>query len=336
MGLIDRIKGEFVGIVECTDDSKDTVVWRFPRHENEIKMGARLTVQEGQVAVLVDQGRLADVFGPGRYTLEAETLPVLSFLRGWRPGHRSPFRAEVYFVNTRVFADVKWDTQNPIMIRDAEFGMVRVRAFGHLALRVTDPAALLRELVGTDPRFRAAEVVDHLRRLIVGRLAEALAGAGIPVLDLAGDQDALGMRLAGILSEELAPAGVTVPQLIIEGISLPPEVERAVGAEARAGADGAALGRHLAPVTPPVPKAPAGPPPRPKGAPWYVAIGGVQQGPYDMAHLPGLLRDRSTLVWQEGMPEWLPAAQVPALNRLFAPAPLTQGRPVGDQAPLRP
>ncbi|WP_239090022.1 SPFH domain-containing protein [Sphaerimonospora thailandensis] len=230
---MDRIRGEFIDIVEWTDDSRDTIVWRFPRYENEIKMGARLVVRESQTAVFVNEGRIADVFVPGTYVLETQNLPILSTLKGWKYGFHSPFKAEVYFVNTRQFTDLKWGTQHPITLRDPEFGMVRLRAFGGFAVQIVDPAGLLRELAGTDPRFRTEEVREYLRQMIVGRLANALATANIPVLDLATHQDALGTRLAGVLTHELAPVGVSVPTFIIENISLPPEVEAAIDTRAR-------------------------------------------------------------------------------------------------------
>lgn len=230
---MDRIRGEFIDIIEWTDDSRDTIVWRFPRYENEIKMGARLVVRESQTAVFVNEGRIADVFLPGTYVLETQNLPILSTLKGWKYGFRSPFKAEVYFVNTRQFPDLKWGTQHPVILRDPEFGMVRVRAFGTFAVQVTDPAGLLRELAGTDPQFRTEEVRDYLRQMIVGRLANALASANVPVLDLAAQQDTLGTRLAGILTRELAPVGVSVPAFIIENISLPPEVEAAIDTRTR-------------------------------------------------------------------------------------------------------
>ena len=153
MGFIDRLRGELIDIIEWTDDTRDTIVWRFPRHENEIKMNAKLVVRESQVAVFVNEGTIADVFAPGTHTLETKNLPVLSTLKGWKYGFESPFKAEVYFVSTRQFTDQKWGTQNPAMMRDPEFGMVRVRAFGTYAFRASDPAVLLRELVGTDPAF---------------------------------------------------------------------------------------------------------------------------------------------------------------------------------------
>jgi membrane protease subunit (stomatin/prohibitin family) len=228
VGLIDKLRGELIDIIEWLDDSRDTMVWRFPRYDNEIKMGAKLVVRESQSAVFVNEGQVADVYQPGTYTLETQNMPILSTLKGWKYGFHSPFKAEVYFVNTRLFTELKWGTQNPVMLRDAEFGMVRLRAFGAYAARVVDPAALLRELVGTDPQFRTEEVREYLRQLIVGRLGNALATAQVPVLDLAAYQDAIGARLATALTAELAPVGIEIPKFIIENISLPPEVEEAL------------------------------------------------------------------------------------------------------------
>jgi membrane protease subunit (stomatin/prohibitin family) len=375
MGLMDRVRGEFVDIVEWTDDSRDTMVWRFPRYENEIKMGARLVVRESQVAVFVNEGRIADVFGPGTYTLQTENLPLLSTLKGWKYGFHSPFKAEVYFVTTHQFTDLKWGTPNPVIVRDPEFGMVRIRAFGAYAARVVDAAALLRELAGTDPQFRTEEVQDYLRELIVGRFAPMLASAHVPVLDLATQQDALGSRLAGLLTEELCSVGIAIPKFIIENISLPEEVERAIDTRSRMGivgdlnqytqfqaaeaigeaartpgggegaqlGVGVALGQRLAAslapqpapaapqpapaaaAAPAAPSVPAAPPPLPDQAPWYVGVGGQQQGPYDTAALTGLIGGgtltRTSLVWRQGMAGWLPAEQVPEIAALFASVP---------------
>jgi membrane protease subunit (stomatin/prohibitin family) len=225
---MDKLRGELIDIIEWLDSSRDTMVWRFPRYENEIKMGAQLVVRESQAAVFVNEGQVADVYGPGTYTLETHNMPILSTLKGWKYGFHSPFKAEVYFVNTRQFTDMKWGTQNPVVLRDAEFGMVRLRAFGAYSVRIVDPAKLLRELVGTDPQFRTEEVGEYLRQLIVGRLGNALATAQVPMLDLAAHQDAIGDRLGGVLSEELLPMGLQIVKFIIENISLPPEVEAAL------------------------------------------------------------------------------------------------------------
>jgi len=244
MGLVDKLRGEFIDIVEWLDDSRDTIVWRFPRHDNEIKMGAQLVVRESQTAVFVNEGQIADSFTPGTYTLETKNLPVLSTLKGWKYGFNSPFKAEVYFVNTRQFTDMKWGTQNPVIVRDAEFGAVRLRAFGAYSVRVVDAAKMLRELVGTDPQFRTEEVQEYLRQMIVSRLGPALATAGVPVLDMAANQSVIGSRIAGILSEDLANVGLTVPSFFVENISMPPEVEEALDKRTQLGILGGDLNRY--------------------------------------------------------------------------------------------
>jgi membrane protease subunit (stomatin/prohibitin family) len=228
VGLLDRVKGQFIDIVEFLDDSRDTIVWRFPRQGNEIKMGAKLVVRESQTAVFVNEGKVADAFTPGTYTLETQNLPILSTLKGWKYGFNSPWKAEVYFVSTRLFTDMKWGTQNPVIVRDPEFGMVRLRAFGAYAARVVDATKLLRELVGTDPQFRTEEVQEYLRQMIVSRLGSSLASAGIPMLDLAAQQQTIGGKIGAVLSEDLANVGLTIPTFIIENISVPPEVEAAL------------------------------------------------------------------------------------------------------------
>ena len=238
VGLMDRLRGELIDIIEWTDDTRDTIVWRFPRHENEIKMDARLVVRESQVAVFVNEGTIADVFAPGTHTLATQNLPILSTLRGWKYGFKSPFKAEVYFVSTRQFTDQKWGTQNPAMMRDPEFGMVRVRAFGTYAFRAVDPAVLLRELVGTDPAFTTDEVDEFIRQSVVARVVGALATSGVAVLDLAAHQNEIAERLAGILSEDLRHLGLALPRFVIENVSLPPEVEEALDTRTRMGVMG--------------------------------------------------------------------------------------------------
>ncbi|MBD8078188.1 SPFH domain-containing protein [Cellulosimicrobium arenosum] len=228
MSFMDKLRGQLIDIIEFLDDSRDTIVWRFPRQGNEIKNEARLVVREGQTAVFVNEGLLADVFEPGTYTLETKNLPVLSTLKGWKYGFSSPFKAEVYFVSTRQFTDFTWGTQNPVMLRDPELGAVRLRGFGTYALQVVDPPALLRQLVGTDPQFRTEEIGDYLRRTIVGQLGPALAEAGVAAIDLAANQREISQRLAGQLTEDLHEYGVAVPRFVIENVSFPPEVEAAL------------------------------------------------------------------------------------------------------------
>ena len=185
MGLFDKLRNELIDIIEWLDDSKHTIVWRFPRYQNEIKNGAQLIVRPGQVAVFVHRGQIADMFEPGHYELKTDNLPLLSTLAGWKYGFNSPFRSEVYFVSTKQITDLKWGTPNPIMMRDPEFGPIRIRAFGTYGVRAADPKALLKELVGTDSNFDADEVTELLRSIIISTFAEVLGSSNVAALDLA-------------------------------------------------------------------------------------------------------------------------------------------------------
>jgi len=229
MGLFDKLRNEFVDIIEWVDDSKHTLVWRFPRYQNEIKNGAQLIVRPGQQAVFVYRGQIADVFEPGHYELKSENLPLLSTLAGWKYGFNSPFRSEVYFVSTRQLTDLKWGTPNPVMLRDPEFGPIRIRAFGTYALRATDPRALLKELVGADQSFDADALAELLRSLIISSLSELLGKANIPALDLAGRYGEFSEVLRRTVQEKIDDEyGLELPQLLIVNIAFPPEVEKAL------------------------------------------------------------------------------------------------------------
>lgn len=228
MSLWDRIAGEFIDVIEWTDDTRDTIVWRFERHGNAIKMGAKLTVREGQVAAFVHEGQLADVFQPGLYELQTNNMPIMTTLQSWSHGFNSPFKSEVYFISTRRFQDLKWGTQNPITMRDPEFGPVRLRAFGTYEIKVKDPALFLREVVGTDGEVTTAEVTGQLRNIIVSRFSNALAASGIPVLDVAGNTDQLGDLLKAKISPEIEAQGVELSRFFVENVSLPPAVEEAL------------------------------------------------------------------------------------------------------------
>lgn len=228
MGLMDKLRGELIDIIEWTDDSRDTVVYRFPRQGNEIKSGAQLTVREGQAAVFVNEGQLADVFEPGRHVLDTNNLPILTTMEGWKYGFNSPFKAEVYFVNTRRFTNEKWGTKNPIMLRDPEFGPTRLRAFGTFGFRVSDPRNFLTEVVGTSGDVDTTAVTDHIRNIVVARFTDALANAKLAALDLAAHYDELGGVLGGKMTADMEPYGIELVDLMVENISLPPEVEKAM------------------------------------------------------------------------------------------------------------
>lgn len=228
MGIFDFLTGEFIDVIHWVDDTRDTMVWRFERESHEIKYGAKLTVREGQAAVFVHEGQLADVFTPGLYMLETNNMPVLTTLMHWDHGFKSPFKSEIYFVNTTRFNDLKWGTKNPIITRDPEFGPVRLRAFGTYSVRVTDPAKFLIEIVGTDGEFTMDEISFQIRNIIVQEFSRVIAASGIPVLDMAANTADLGKLIATEIAPTLEAYGLTIPELYIENISLPPAVEQAL------------------------------------------------------------------------------------------------------------
>jgi membrane protease subunit (stomatin/prohibitin family) len=235
MSIFDFLRGEFIDVIHWTDDTRDTIVWRFEREGHAIKYGAKLTVREGQAAVFIHEGQLADTFGPGLYELETNNMPILTTLQHWDHGFRSPFKSEIYFVNTRRFTDLKWGTRNPITCRDADFGMVRLRAYGTYTMRVSDPAKFLTEIVGTDGEFTTEEIEFQIRNIIVTHFSQIIATSGIPVLDMAGNT----LELAKIVHARIAPMvaeygldrGVSLAQCpndfkrrldLFGGIGLPP------------------------------------------------------------------------------------------------------------------
>lgn len=238
MGLFDRILSQFIEIIEWTDDSSNTIVYRFPVYAKEIKMGAKLTVREGQAAVFVNEGKIADVFQPGMYTLSTQNLPILSTLRGWKYGFESPFKAEVYYVATRAFTDLKWGTQNPVMLRDPEFGAIRLRAFGTYAMKVSDPAALVRHLSGTDGNFQVDEVQNQLRNTIVAAVSQLLGAGKIAALDLMGKSAELNRELEVGLNKSLTDWGIQLTRFVLENVSFPPEVEKALDQRTKMGVVG--------------------------------------------------------------------------------------------------
>ena len=318
MGFLDKLRGELIDIIEWLDDDREVMVHRFPRYQNEIKMGAKLVVRESQSAVFINEGKVADVFEPGTHALSTRNLPVLSTLRGWRFGFDSPFKAEVYFVNTRRFVDLKWGTANPVMLRDTEFGPVRLRACGTYCMKVSDPQTFLRETVGTDPNFETSEISGQLRNTIVARFSDLLAESKIPVLELAANYDELGTFATQRLHEEFQEYGLNLQQFLVESVSLPAVVERALdkrsemgfvgdmtrftqyqaavsmeqaasqpsggGAEGLGLGMGVAMGQRMADAmgagSGSTATAPVPPPLPSSGASYYVGIGRQQLGPY--------------------------------------------------------
>jgi membrane protease subunit (stomatin/prohibitin family) len=238
MGIWDLVKGEFIDVIEWLDQSGDILVWRFPDNDNAIKMGAKLTVRETQAAVFVNEGQLADVFGPGLYSLSTQNMPVMTKLQSWKYGFDSPFKAEVYFVSMRTFLDLKWGTQNPIMVRDPELNMVRLRAFGTYGIKVKDPGLFVKEVVGTLGCFTTEEIEGQLRSMLVSALTTMLGEAKIAALDLAANYRTMGDKARATLDQDFRAYGLSLSMFVIENISLPPEVEKMLDVRSQMGIAG--------------------------------------------------------------------------------------------------
>jgi len=325
MGILDFLSGEFIDVIHWVDDTRDTMVWRFEREGHAIKYGAKLTVREGQAAVFVHEGQLADVFGPGLYLLETNNMPILTTLQHWDHGFRSPFKSEIYFVNTTRFTNLKWGTKNPVICRDPEFGPVRLRAYGSYAMRVTDPGLFMTEIVGTDGEFTSDEISFQIRNVIVQAFNRIVAGAGIPVLDMAANTHDLARMVSDAIKPVVAAYGIELPEFWVENVSLPEEVEKVLdkrtsmgivgdlgrysqfaaaeamgkAAETPGSGMGAAIGAGMgmgigAQMTGPWGAAPAAqhqaaapPPPPPPAADtvWHVAVSGQTTGPFGKGEL---------------------------------------------------
>lgn len=229
MGLMDYLKTQFLEIIQWEDDSRDTISFRFPDMSKEIKRGAQLIVRPSQVAQFVYLGQFGDTFGPGQRALTTDNIPILSTLRGWKYGLESPFKADVYFVNIRLFTGNKWGTANPVMMRDPDLGVVRIRAYGTYDFRVVDPKLFLKEVAGTDDHFKVDEFSDAMRSRIVSVFTDALASANVPVLDVASRYQELGEALLPLINPTVRTKyGIEFPSFVLENVSVPPEVAQAI------------------------------------------------------------------------------------------------------------
>ncbi|MGY3795296.1 SPFH domain-containing protein [Aquimarina sp. 433] len=232
MGIFDEIKkklsNEFIDIVEWLDNTQDTIVHRFERYQNEIKNGAQLIVREGQTAVFVNEGQLADVFEPGTYTLNTQNLPILTTLKGWKYGFNSPFKAEVYFVNTRLFTDEKWGTKNPITLNDDRFGLVEIRAFGTYAFKINDPGKFIVDIVGTDANFTSFEINEHLKSLISTRFTDTVGEANFPIELYAANTTELSETCKDVMQPEFNSVGISLEKFFIENVSMPEDLKKEI------------------------------------------------------------------------------------------------------------
>ena len=242
MSIFDKVKDaalhQFIEVIEWLDDSGNTLVYRFPVQGQEIKNGAQLIVRESQAAVFVFEGQVADVFSPGKYTIDGGNTPILTKLGAWKYGFNSPFKSEVYFVNTKQFSDMKWGTSNPIMLRDADFGIVRLRAFCAYSLRISNPSEFIKQIAGTNAQFQTEDIDAQLKRAIVSEFSDALGELKIPALDLASQYKEMGEAIRGKINEQFTDWGIEIVKFFIENISVPEEVEAAMDKRASMGALG--------------------------------------------------------------------------------------------------
>jgi membrane protease subunit (stomatin/prohibitin family) len=361
MALWDKLMAELVDIVEWLDDSHDTLAYRFERYQNEIKYGAKLVVREGQQAVFINEGKLADVYKPGTYDLTTQNMPILATLRGWKYGFNSPFKAEVYFISTRKFTDLKWGTPGPAMMRDKDFGMVRVTSFGIYSIRAKDGGIIVRDLVGTEGRFTVEQVQENLRGKIGLRIKELMPELGIPVIEMSAKVYEMGNKLHDRLQPGFEALGLELVEVQVQDIGLPEEVSKAIdkrGAMAAVGDLRAYTQYETASAIHDAANNPGGaagagiglgagismgaqmmnsmggaantgggavPPPIPGAAFYHVAQGQAQTGPFDMAALQQQVSagtvNRNTLVWKNGMAAWVKAGELPDLAPLFSNVP---------------
>ncbi|MGZ3863245.1 MAG: SPFH domain-containing protein [Bacteroidia bacterium] len=357
MGLFDKLKNELIDIIEWVDTSSDIIVWKFPRYQDEIKNGAKLTVRESQVAIFLNEGKIADVFQPGMYTLTTQNMPVMATLRGWKYGFNSPFKADVFFVNTKQFTNQKWGTKNPVMIRDVEFGPVRLRANGNFSFRVKDAAVFFKEIASTNPEFTVEEITDQLRNLAVTRGMDAIAESKIAVLDLTSQYDEVSKLITEKVKPEFNEIGLDLTKFLIENVSVPPEVEAALdkrssmgiignlgaytqfqtanaiddaakngGAGGMMGAGlGMGMGMNMANQMNQSFQNQQTPPPPPPVTQYFVAVNGAQTGPFTMQQLQTMAQTgqftRQSQVWKQGMAAWGAAEAQAELAGIFSSMP---------------
>ncbi len=337
MGIFDKIKekltNEFIDIIEWLDYTDDTIAHRFERYQNEIKNGAKLIVREGQAAVFVNEGQLADVFTPGTYDITTQNLPILTTLKGWKYGFNSPFKAEVYFVNTHLFTDEKWGTKNPITLSDERFGLVEIRAFGTYAFKVSDPGKFIIDIVGTDSNFTNFEINEHLKSLIATRFTDTVGEANLPIELYAANTSELSETCQEVMQPEFMSVGISLEKFYIENVSMPEELKKEIfeysridkldldkltkfktakaieaAAANEGGTAGAGMGMGMGFVlaqqmggmmSPQMggqqmqQQAPMSPPPMPVQVQYFYAANGAQQGPVSFDQLKALFASRA-------------------------------------------
>ncbi|MFT4202540.1 MAG: SPFH domain-containing protein [Chitinophagaceae bacterium] len=364
MGLFDKLRNEFVDIIDWTDNTGDTLVWKFPRYQNEIKMGAKLTVRESQQAVFMNEGKIADVFQPGMYTLETQNMPILATLKGWRYGFDSPFKADIFFVSTKQFVDQRWGTKNAITLADERFGMIELRAFGTFAFRMEDGGKFIKEIAGTNGDFTTDDINGQLRSLIVTKFTNAIGSGNIPIEKVAANVEDLSNLCQEKLNQDFESYGLKITKFLIENVSMPDDIKKEIFAYSRldkidmqklaqmkaaqsietaaanpgVGGMGVGMGvgvgmgnimaNTMGAAANPQPN--TVPPPIPHTVQFFVASNGQQTGPFDAANLAQMAQfgtlKKDSLVWKNGMVGWAQADSVAELTSLFnnVPPPLPQ------------
>lgn len=358
MSFLKKLKGELIDIIEFLDSSQNTIVHRFERFQNEIKNGAKLIVREGQQAVFISEGQIADVFPPGIHTLTTRNLPILSTIQGWKYGFNSPFKCEVYFVSTRNFLSQRWGTKNPIILHDERFGMIEIRAYGTYTFKVIEAGGFIRAIVGTNGTFTTEDITEQLRSVIVTRFTDAIGEAKLPVESYAANLNELSAAIFGYMQDDFAGYGMDVTKFLIENISMPEEIKKEIfelsrlnavdldkltkmkaakaievaannpsgmaGAGVGMGAGFAMANQMAQAMSQTQQQAP--PPINPsKITSFYVALNGQQAGPFDKNTLKQMATNgqitRETLVWKNGMSDWEQADNQSELGDLWAQLP---------------
>lgn len=357
MSFLKKLKGELIDIIEFLDDSQNTIVYRFERFQNEIKNGAKLIVREGQQAVFISEGKLADVFTPGTYTLKTENLPILSTIKGWKYGFNSPFKAEVYFVSTKTFIDQRWGTKSPIIVNDNRFGMIELRSYGTYTFKIEDAGKFIKEIVGTTGTFTTEQINEQLRSIIVTRFSDSIGEANLPIENYAANLNELSSAIFDYMHDDFQAYGMNVTKFLIENVSMPEEVKKEIfelsrlnvidldrltklkaakamqaAAENPSGMAGAGVGMGAGFAMANQMSQSLGqqsqqqtPPPLNSAISFFVAINGQQAGPFDKKILKELASKgditKDSLVWKAGMNDWSAAGSQSELNDIWTQTP---------------
>ncbi len=368
MGLFDKLRNEFIDIIDWTDNTSDTIVYKFPRYQNEIKMGAKLTVRESQVAVFMNEGIIADVFQPGMYELSTQNMPLLSTLKGWKFGFNSPFKADVFFVSTKQFIDQKWGTKNPITLNDTRFGFIELRSFGSFTYRVTDGGKFIKEIAGTQDRYTTDEIGEQLKTMVVTKFTDAVGEGNIPVEKFAANLDELSKLGQEKINSDFTEYGLTITKFLVENVSMPDELKKEIFNYSRLGAidvnklaqfnaanaikdaannqglGGAGIGMgvgmgmgnmvtNMMNQNTPNQNQASMPPPPPPVLQYFVAVNGAQTGPFTMQQLQSMVitnqLTKQSIVWKQGMAGWLAAETQAELIALFGAVPPPMPPPIG-------